>query len=153
MITYRITHGLVDIPASQYLHPATVMHIRGPSQRYMIPFCSTDVYRHSFFPTGIRLWNQLSEHGATAKAGGPSRPLLASYRSTLFYPFLSVLTATGVPHSTLVHSSMCDDAPERTLHTNRKEKNSHSCGSLKLSICLFFSNFPNDYKCFIFCLN
>ena len=67
VMMYRITHDLVDIPAAQYLHPATVMHIRGPSQRYMLPFCRTDVYRHSFFPAGIRLWNQLPEHVATAQ--------------------------------------------------------------------------------------
>ena len=67
VMMYRITHDLVDIPAAQYLHPATFMHIRGSSQRYMLPFCRTDVYRHSFFPTGIRLWNQLPEHVATAQ--------------------------------------------------------------------------------------
>ena len=67
VMMYRITHDLVDIPVAQYLHPATVMHIRGPSQHYMLPFCRTDVYRHSFFPSGIRLWNQLPEHVATAK--------------------------------------------------------------------------------------
>ena len=67
VMMYRITHDLVDIPAAQYLHPATVMHIRGPSQPYMLPFCRTDVYRHSFFPAGIRLWNQLPEHVATAQ--------------------------------------------------------------------------------------
>ena len=67
VMMYRITHDLVDIPVAQYLHPATVMHIRGPSQRYMLPFCRTDVYRHSFFPAGIRLWNQLPEHVATAQ--------------------------------------------------------------------------------------
>ena len=64
---YRITHALVDIPVAQYLHQATVMHIRGHSQRYMLPFCRTDVYRHSFFPARIRLWNQLPEHVATAQ--------------------------------------------------------------------------------------
>ena len=53
--------------------------------------CRTDVYRHSFFPAGIRLRNQLPEHDATTQTlesfkavgifqGWPSRPLLASYR-------------------------------------------------------------------------
>ena len=27
----------------------------------MIPYCRTDVYRNSFFPSAIRLWNQLPE--------------------------------------------------------------------------------------------
>ena len=43
VMMYRITHDLVYIPVAQYLHPATVMHIRGPSQSYMLPFCRTDV--------------------------------------------------------------------------------------------------------------
>ena len=67
VIMYCIIHDLVDIPAEQVLHPATVIHIRGPSQRYMLPFCRTDVYSHSFFPAGICLWNQLPEHVATAQ--------------------------------------------------------------------------------------
>ena len=65
VMVYHITHDLVDIPVAQYT--VTVMHIRGPSKRYMLPFCRTDVYRHSFFPARIRLWNQLPEHVATAQ--------------------------------------------------------------------------------------
>ena len=67
VMMYRITHDLVDIPAAQYLHPATFIQIRGPRYRYMLPFCRTDMYRHSFFPAGIRLWNQLPEHVDTAQ--------------------------------------------------------------------------------------
>ena len=77
VMMYRITHDLVDIPVAQYLHPATVMHIRSPSQRYMLPFCRFDVYRHSFFPSGIRLWNQLPEHVATAQTLGSFKVGLA----------------------------------------------------------------------------
>ena len=55
--------------------------------------------------------------------GWPSRPLLDSYRGTIFLPFLSVLTAPGAPHSTLVQSSICDDAPERALYITGKKKN------------------------------
>ena len=67
VMMYRITHDLVNIPVTQYLHQDTVVHIRGPSQRYMLPFCRTDAYCHSFFPAGIRLRNQLPEHVATAQ--------------------------------------------------------------------------------------
>ena len=31
VMMYRITNDIVDIPAAHYLHPATVMHLRGPS--------------------------------------------------------------------------------------------------------------------------
>ena len=55
VMVYRITYGLIDIPAPLYLST------RGHTLRYMIPYCRTDVYRNSFFPSAIRLWNQLPE--------------------------------------------------------------------------------------------
>ncbi|MCG8035359.1 MAG: hypothetical protein JAZ03_24705 [Candidatus Thiodiazotropha taylori] len=60
VMVYRITHGLVDIPASRFFHP-TSSSTRGHPLRYMVPFCRTDVFLYSFFPSGIRLWNQLPE--------------------------------------------------------------------------------------------
>ena len=29
--------------------------------KYRIPFCRVDVYKHSFYPVAIRLWNTLPE--------------------------------------------------------------------------------------------
>ena len=58
---YRIVHNLVDIPAAQFLHP-TALSTRGHSQRFLVPHTRTTVYRISFFPTAIRLWNQLPGH-------------------------------------------------------------------------------------------
>ena len=66
VMIYRITHSHIDIPADQFLHPV-ILSTRGPSLRYMLPYCRMDVYRHSFFPAGIRLWNQLLEHVAAAQ--------------------------------------------------------------------------------------
>ena len=63
---YRITHCLVDITASTYLHPSS-LSTRGHTLRYTIPFCRTDVYRYSFFPAEIRLLNQLPKHVVTAQ--------------------------------------------------------------------------------------
>ena len=60
VMVYRITYGLIDIPAPLYLHPSA-LSTRGHTLRYMIPYCRTDVYRNSFFPSAIRLWNQLPE--------------------------------------------------------------------------------------------
>ena len=63
---YRITNNLVDIPADAYLKQsltATRRHGLGDDEsaviRYWIPYCRTEVYRQSFFPSGSRLWNQL----------------------------------------------------------------------------------------------
>ena len=65
VMMYRITHGLIDISATSLRHPAT-LSTRGNSMRYLQPFCRTDAYRCSFFPSGIRLWNQLPECVVTA---------------------------------------------------------------------------------------
>ena len=65
VMMYRITYGLIDISATSLLHPAT-LSTRGNSMRYLQPFCRTDAYRCSFFPSGIRLWNQLPECVVTA---------------------------------------------------------------------------------------
>ena len=64
-LMYRIVYGLVDIPAQQYLHPATSA-TRGHGLRYIVPYTRTDILRHSFFPSAIRLWNQLPQQLVTA---------------------------------------------------------------------------------------
>ena len=55
---YRIVNDLVDIPTS-YLTPTLMM--RGHTQKYLVPFARIDVFRHSFFPDGIRLLNALPQ--------------------------------------------------------------------------------------------
>ena len=60
VMVYHITYGLIDIPGPLYLHPSGLSTL-GHTLCYMIPYCRTDVYRNSFFPSAIRLWNQLPE--------------------------------------------------------------------------------------------
>ena len=60
VMMYRITYGLIDIPGPAFLHPST-LRTRGNTLRYLVPYSRTDAYRHSFFPSAIRLWNQLPE--------------------------------------------------------------------------------------------
>ena len=57
VMMYRITHSIIDIQAPQLLHPAA-RNTRGHSMRFVVPYCRIDAYRCSFFPSGIRLWNQ-----------------------------------------------------------------------------------------------
>jgi hypothetical protein len=66
VLVYRITHGLVDIPAQPYFQPANLT-TRGRASGYYLPFCRTDVLRHSFFPSAIRLWNKLPEEVAASQ--------------------------------------------------------------------------------------
>ena len=77
VMVYRITHGLIDIPGELLFHPAN-LNTRGHTLRYMVPFCRTDVYRYSFFPSGIRLWNQLPASIATASTLEGFKSSLAS---------------------------------------------------------------------------
>ena len=64
VMVYRIVHGHIDIPAS-FFRPAS-LNTRGNSLKFLVPFCRIDIYRHSFFPSGTRLWNGLPERIATA---------------------------------------------------------------------------------------
>ena len=55
---YKIQHALVAIP----LPPIVTRPERprpGYPHHFQLPFCSTEAYKHSFFPKTIRLWNQL----------------------------------------------------------------------------------------------
>ena len=79
VMMYRITYGLVDIPAACFLHPAT-LNTRGHCLRYLL---RTVVY--SFFPSGICLWNSLLEVLVRGKL-----PATELYRLFLtFYPLLT----------------------------------------------------------------
>ena len=108
VMIYRITYGLIDIPAPDSLHPSTLC-TRGNTLCYIIPYCRTDIYQHSFFPFAIRLWNQLRDRTVTSptlnafKVGlaiQDRKQLLADW----FYPVLTC-TLFIAPHDVLVHSS------------------------------------------------
>ena len=67
IMMFRIVHAMVAIPASphlQLLGAAT----RGHQYRYRVPYCRTNVYKNSFFPSTIRLWNQLPEELTAAES-------------------------------------------------------------------------------------
>ena len=55
VMMYRIVYRLVDIP-TVYLIPT--VNVRGV-QHYLVPFARTLCYQKSFFPSTIRLWNNL----------------------------------------------------------------------------------------------
>ena len=56
---YKIVHGLVDIAAPPGILIQANRSTRGHDKKYLNPFSNTDTYRHSFFPSAIRLWNSL----------------------------------------------------------------------------------------------
>ena len=57
-VVNRIVNNLVEIPADQYLTAAGVL-TRGHQQRFLVPYCSINAYKGSFFPSAVRLWNSL----------------------------------------------------------------------------------------------
>ena len=54
IMLYRIIHQLANIPTTTYITPAT-----RNTQHYNLPYARTDVYKSSFFPSTIKLWNNL----------------------------------------------------------------------------------------------
>lgn len=64
VMLYRIVHNLVAIPATPYLIPARTS--RGHSMKFLIPQSTVNSHLYSFFPSTIRLWNQLPEYAVSA---------------------------------------------------------------------------------------
>ena len=63
---YKIMNGLVDItPVQGTLTPAN-RSTRRHTSKLMVPHCRTDVYLHSFFPSAIRIWNNLPSEAPLA---------------------------------------------------------------------------------------
>jgi hypothetical protein len=62
---YRIINGLVAIEPPPCMHHLGVV-TRGQQQKYIVPYSRTTVHKESFFPSTIRLWNQLPEATAAA---------------------------------------------------------------------------------------
>ena len=59
VMMYRIVNHLVAIPTTCLIPTAVTM--RGHNQRFLVPFARTQTYQYSFFPSGIRLWNNLPQ--------------------------------------------------------------------------------------------
>ena len=54
IMLYRITHQLASVPTTTYITPAT-----RNTQHYILPYARTHVFKSSFFPSTIKIWNNL----------------------------------------------------------------------------------------------
>ena len=63
---YRIVYGLVCVPTTPFLIPATVSATRGHSMKFLVPQSSVNAHMYSFFPSTTRLWNQLPQQVVSA---------------------------------------------------------------------------------------
>ena len=62
---YRIVNNFVEIPADQYL-TATGVSTRGHQQSFLVPYCSINAYKGSFFPSAVHFWNSLPASAVSA---------------------------------------------------------------------------------------
>jgi hypothetical protein len=60
IMMYRITYHLIEIPSITYLIPSR-SGTRGHNIRYLQPSTRVLAYQYSFFPSTIRLWNNLPQ--------------------------------------------------------------------------------------------
>ena len=58
---YKILNNLVAIPVDKYTIPNT-NSTRGHPHRLRTVSCHTNVFLHSFFPSAIVIWNNLTSH-------------------------------------------------------------------------------------------
>ena len=54
IMLYRITHKLASIPTATYIAPCN-----RNTQLYILPYARTHVFKTSFFPSTIKIWNNL----------------------------------------------------------------------------------------------
>ena len=73
---FKILHGLVDIPADDYLTPASTRTRALHTKKLRQYASSTDALKYSFFPRTITTWNSLSASIADA-------PDLVSFKQEL----------------------------------------------------------------------
>ena len=67
IMLYRIVHHLVAIPSDTYLLPRGVSSTtRGHDTRFLLPYSRTQSHQQSFFPSAIRLWNDLPSSAVNA---------------------------------------------------------------------------------------
>ena len=57
---YKIIHRLVELPLPDYIIFAPHA-TRGNSMKLVHPATSVDLYKYSFFPNSISIWNKLPE--------------------------------------------------------------------------------------------
>jgi len=61
VMMYKIIHGMVVIPTTPYLLPASY-DTRGHSSKFLVPSTRVNAFRYSYFPVTIMSWNGLPAH-------------------------------------------------------------------------------------------
>ena len=59
-IFIKIHHGLVNIQFSPDIHPSSFIGRHDHQLKYHLPEASVDLYKFSFYPRTVKIWNQLT---------------------------------------------------------------------------------------------
>ena len=79
-LLYKIIDGLVAIPADTHLHFNTRNTRISNSKSLKLPICTTDTFKHSFFPATIRDWNLLPDDIVNCKNLSPFKETIRKSR-------------------------------------------------------------------------
>ena len=60
IMMHRIVNHQVAINPEEYLTPSTAPS-RGHTNKYLLPYARTQVFKYSFFPSAIKIWNAIPE--------------------------------------------------------------------------------------------
>ena len=89
---FKIMHQLIDIPTDTILIPN--YSLRGHSMRLLQPNTRVDSYLNSFFPSSIKIWNNLPNDLITCSSLDQFKARLAEHHIFNFVDSLSVLVYT-----------------------------------------------------------
>ena len=64
---FNIVNGAVAVPSDDYLIPKTSNTRATNTKNFKQFYSRSDAYKHSFFPSTIKLWNKLSESVINSK--------------------------------------------------------------------------------------
>ncbi len=76
MLFYKVVTGLVEVTLPTYIIQGSQL-TRGHSLRFLVPTVRLDVYKHSFYPASIRLWNGLPAEAVTSASPDAFRARVA----------------------------------------------------------------------------
>ena len=80
---FKIMHQLIDIPADTILIPAPSNYsLRGHSMRLLQPNTRVNSYLNSFFPSSIKIWNNLPNNLITCSSLDQFKARLAEHQLT-----------------------------------------------------------------------
>ena len=125
VMMYRIVHSLIAIPSTSLLQPLGAA-TRGHSYRYRTPYTRTTTYRESFYPSGIRLWNQLPESVTCAKSLDSFKSGISSIvfwgHTPVFIQFLNLYIELSLTHAEFLTTvRQCQNWPS-TLSEEEEEE-------------------------------